>query len=471
MVKVAVLYGSNSKAKWMIDIERMLYEVFPELDLSVLVLDNPFAIENTIQFDNPIYNLLDRTNSSRFPNAITKVGTNNSFKNESNEIYDLLIDLSFLKEIGYEINSIKTYRLSIEDDNLGEMIKKAFLCYDDVMEVHIEEKTLGIVYSFIVSVDELSIRKTLHNLLHRLHFDFRNVLKGVKLSYHQVVSRDENHRIAWYTVQYLKYLIKRSIGWDWTWDILFYKNDKKTKISSNRSIYYADPFIDSVNAKDYIFLEKYVHKEGYAHLIVRSSIDGYENDIEVLHEPYHLSYPHIVNFNGKKYLIPESSANGTVDLYEFEIFPSKVKKIRTLLLGNYVDSTIIEKDGTYYLFTASKVDEYSNNYSHLKIFYSNDLVTGKFIQHPYENFVDPRFARQAGAFIRKNGTILRVTQDDSKSYGRKVTIFRVEKLTKMEYLESHFKDILPNEFNSKYTGCHTYNEIGDRKIVDLLYLK
>ena len=102
-------------------------------------------------------------------------------------------------------------------------------------------------------------------------------------------------------------------------------------------------------------------------------------------------------------MIPETHANNTIDLYEFEQFPYKLKKVRTIINNvNAVDSVLLQKDKLWYLFTNVYSSE---NYSHndnLSIFISNDLLNDEFKQQHINPVVKkPIYARMGGQFLHK----------------------------------------------------------------------
>ena len=170
-------------------------------------------------------------------------------------------------------------------------------------------------------------------------------------------------------------------------------------------------------------------------------------------------------------MIPESSANKTIDLYEAINFPYEWKLKKTLLENiEAVDSTIMKKDDTYYLFTSEKQPGISTN-DELSIFYSKDFFNEKF-KRLFDNPVvsDIKSARMGGNFFSKNGKIYRVSQDCSKIYGHRININKIIEINKNNYEEKRVK-VLEHPITKKIIGMHTYNSTNEIQVADFLIVR
>ncbi len=73
----------------------------------------------------------------------------------------------------------------------------------------------------------------------------------------------------------------------------------------------------------------------------------------MLEEPWHLSYPFLIEHDGDLWMIPESSAHNDVPLYKCVRFPDKWERHSTLLSGfELADATITQHNGLNYMFGA-----------------------------------------------------------------------------------------------------------------------
>jgi hypothetical protein len=82
---------------------------------------------------------------------------------------------------------------------------------------------------------------------------------------------------------------------------------------------------------------------------------------------------------------------------------------------------------------------------------------------------DVRFARPAGRLFRRDGGLVRPSQDRSPGYGCAVNFNRIVKMTIHEYEEEPLERI--DAPNADILGTHTYNQIEDMIVVDALLKK
>jgi hypothetical protein len=201
--------------------------------------------------------------------------------------------------------------------------------------------------------------------------------------------------------------------------------------------FYADPFPLSWQGRDYLFFEDLDHKTGKG-VIAAAAFDEAGRPgpaVTVLDEPWHLSYPFLIERDGEIFMIPESSANRDIALYRAVAFPLKWQRHAVLVEGvEAADATIVEHDGLLYMFAVVRdgVGGYSDT---LAIWWSADL-TGPWRPHP-ENpvMVDDRAARPAGNFVRQNGALYRPVQDCRRAYGGALGFMKVTRLDRERFTQ------------------------------------
>lgn len=96
-------------------------------------------------------------------------------------------------------------------------------------------------------------------------------------------------------------------------------------LQSPRGRFWADAFLRCSAGRDWLFVEDCYYAKGYAGLSVVELNQNGElmgGATPIMGPPYHLSYPHIVSEGGEYFMIPESSAAGTVDLWPPAVFLS-----------------------------------------------------------------------------------------------------------------------------------------------------
>lgn len=178
----------------------------------------------------------------------------------------------------------------------------------------------------------------------------------------------------------------------------------------------ADPFIIDVD-KDSITLlvEEFRFDTGRGRLSkVSVSRPGYKllNIVPILELPTHLSFPLPIRHDNKTYIMPENCAANEVSLYQFDgnRLHDKIK----ILDGRFVDTQIVEHDGTFYAFTTRPGA--NGGASTLEI-YSADSLYGPWT-HTQTINSKSNTQRGAGPIFVHNGRIVRPTQDCSVSYGK-----------------------------------------------------
>jgi len=238
--------------------------------------------------------------------------------------------------------------------------------------------------------------------------------------------------------------------------------------------FWADPFIVYENRQYYIFIEEVPAKTNKGHISFLT-IDENENvsiPRKIIEKPYHMSYPFIFSYNDEYYMIPETGANKTIDLYKCVCFPDQWEMMTTLMDNVCAfDSTLLQKDGKWWLFTTIRESEESASIDELFLFYSADLFSGNWTPHVKNPVVsDVRSARPAGKIFSHNGNWYRPAQNSSKIYGYGIKINHIVTLTEEEYKEECVNDIEPL-WDKKIKAVHTLNFVNELTIIDGLLKK
>ena len=225
--------------------------------------------------------------------------------------------------------------------------------------------------------------------------------------------------------------------------------------------YCADPFLFRWDESNWLFYET-LDRNGKGVLGCFKERDGkWVQQGKILELPCHLSYPQVFEENGRVYMIPESfnCGNGEVSLYEATHFPFGWEKCATLIPGGYVDSTLLRKDGHYYLacdliYPKEKAE----------LWHSENLF-GPWTQHPQSANISQsaRLRRCGGAFLHEGGKFYRIVQDCNGAYGKRVYKVPVEDISPCVYREGRAKLLLGRYFEGKKLARHTYNTLFDGK--------
>jgi hypothetical protein len=193
----------------------------------------------------------------------------------------------------------------------------------------------------------------------------------------------------------------------------------------------ADPFLARLDDEWLMFFEALERGENKGVIGLARSGDGraWAFDSIVLSEPFHLSYPFVIEHDSAWWMVPEAAESGSIRLYRAVRFPQAWTFEGTLLEEPLLDPTLVHRDGRWWLFA-------SEGHSTLRLFMAESL-RGPFVEHPRSPVVrnDARHARPAGRMIEWSGSLYRLAQDDAAVYGRAVRAFRILELTSETYDE------------------------------------
>jgi hypothetical protein len=221
----------------------------------------------------------------------------------------------------------------------------------------------------------------------------------------------------------------------------------------------ADPFVFEDGDDTYVFFEEEDLATSKAH-ISYIRLDELARPLtepaKALVAPYHLSYPFVFRHEGDVFMIPESSANATVELHRASPFPSTWILDRVLLDGiRALDPTLhVEGERLWLFVTLTEEGAAPNDELHL---YSSTTLHGPWEPHPANPVVsDARSARPAGRLFRHGPTLVRPAQDCSRRYGFAIVFNRVDVITETRYAETPVGRIEPSWYPN-IVATHTYN--------------
>ena len=196
----------------------------------------------------------------------------------------------------------------------------------------------------------------------------------------------------------------------------------------------ADPFMLRAGRSWHMFFEVMPAARRLGVIGHATSADGlaWTYDRVVLAETFHLSYPHVFEWGGEHFLVPESHQAGAVRLYRTGRFPFGWEPLATLLEGEWVEPTLFRHGGRWWLFAAAP----PQHATRLHLF-GAQVLTGPWREHPASPVVrdDGSSARPAGRVVAHEGALLRFTQDCTRRYGERVTAFEITELTPEIYRE------------------------------------
>jgi hypothetical protein len=321
-------------------------------------------------------------------------------------------------------------------------------------------------YSFLYQVYQ--------NLLQRMgdkqyYPEIQNINKQIKRNLSENNSIPSNRIMLKSLYALLITVVKRiyhKLFWGEQWFLLFNFGSKASNyekyswIMPPRDRFWADPHIIKNENTYFIFVEEYIYHKRKAHIsVIELSESGkYTEPTTVLEQNYHLSYPFTFRYEGKYYMVPETSENKTIELYECTEFPYQWCFLMNLMHNAVaVDTTLFNYSNLWWMFTAMPEKTEALPKVKLFLYYSMNLFSEDWHPHPQNPVIDEFSGpRPAGKIFMKNGKIYRPAQDSSKGYGTGIFINEITRLSTDEYEEIRVESIQPN-WNKKIIGAHTYS--------------
>jgi hypothetical protein len=230
--------------------------------------------------------------------------------------------------------------------------------------------------------------------------------------------------------------------------------------------FWADPFGFEHGGRNWVFFEDYSYqkKRGWIACAAVSSDGSLMSPTPCLENPdRHYSYPHVFRAGSDIFMVPESYDSQRVDLFRCQEFPSKWAHERSIFQGQFVDTTIWQHDGLWWLMTTRA--EPDPRAGCLLLFYSESL-TGEWQFHPANPIsTDSRNNRGAGRVFRAENRLIRPSQSRCPIYGYSFSLNEITKLTPEDYSEQVLTTVTP-EFWDGFCAVHTYNRVGNIELID-----
>jgi hypothetical protein len=224
-------------------------------------------------------------------------------------------------------------------------------------------------------------------------------------------------------------------------------------LSDDRRRYFADPFVFEEGGAAYVFCEEYSYATGKGVISV-CALDDEGNpgpSRVVLERPYHLSYPFVFRHDGAIWMIPESGANRTLELYRADPFPFRWTLDRVLLSGiEIADATPFPRNGDWWL-AATGGELEGASWDSLS-FYCGASPLGPWTPaFDGPALIDASAARPAGRVFEHEGALWRPAQDCRVGYGSGLALCRIDALAPGAFRQTPMQRFTPPG------GLHTFN--------------
>jgi hypothetical protein len=231
--------------------------------------------------------------------------------------------------------------------------------------------------------------------------------------------------------------------------------------------FYADPFPIEHNGRTFVFVEDFVHALGYGVIsaVEFNATGPVGTPRPVLDTGSHLSYPFVFAHGGETWMVPESGAAQTIDLYRGADFPDRWVKEATLVSGIIAsDATLLERDGVWWMFAT--VQDNGGAYSDALHIWSASTLLGPWLPHKRNPvMIDIASARPAGRIVSRNGKLIRPVQDCRQGYGAALGLAEITRLDADGY-EQRVDTILRSGPLWPGRRLHTLNRAGPLECID-----
>jgi hypothetical protein len=291
-----------------------------------------------------------------------------------------------------------------------------------------------------------------------LAFVLQGIASAARRRLAKLVSREGHWRIGWRSLDGIPGVIEAQAwpsGVPWRW------------LRDDGRRYFADPFLFRENGTTYVFCEEFPYATAKGVISVFTlDASGQPSAARVaLEQPYHLSYPQVFRHDGRIWMMPESSANRTLELYVAESFPDRWKLHSVLMTDlSLSDATAFEHDGRWWL-TATTNEPHTSTWDCLSLFSSPSPVGPWSRSGDLPVLIDASAARPAGQVVRRGGALWRPAQDCTRSYGSGLALCRIDELSDGVLRQSVVRRLGPPT-GAPDQGVHTLNSDEKFEVID-----
>ena len=241
------------------------------------------------------------------------------------------------------------------------------------------------------------------------------------------------------------------------------------EVKPHKGEFWADPFLFEYIDKLYLFFESYDYKKKHGKISVCVLDD---NNVQYIGDAIscdvHYSYPYIFEDNQTIYMIPESSANGRIEVWQSAEFPLKWTLSHTAFEGKHsLDTTVFKYNNQWWLFTTHVDPVTDDDRSALYIYAVDSPMLREIIPHKKNPvIIDSRTARNAGRPYVEDGALYRPSQYNvGNIYGRGLNIMKIIRLSLDEYEEELDCRVMP-DFKPGLSACHHLDQAAGYYVVD-----
>lgn len=231
----------------------------------------------------------------------------------------------------------------------------------------------------------------------------------------------------------------------------------------------ADPFGIERGGVLTVFVEAFDYRvrRGEIHYFQYNQADVLIGQGVALAEPFHLSFPSLIEDGGELYMLPEGYKSGGVTLYRCVHFPDHWEPVHTLLDAPAIDAAVTRFGGRWWMFHALPGPE-DRAMRELHVAWADSLM-GPWTAHA-ANPVRSGLAdcRPGGTPFEQDGVLYLPVQDCAEGYGRRIRLLRLDVLEPDHFEATEVRRFEPEGVLEGYAdGLHTLSGLGNVTFIDV----
>lgn len=231
----------------------------------------------------------------------------------------------------------------------------------------------------------------------------------------------------------------------------------------------ADPFGIRRDGLLTIFVEAFDYRvrRGEIHYYQYDDGDQLVGQGVALAEPFHLSYPSLIEDGGELYMLPEGYKSGGLTLYRCVRFPDRWEPVAQLLDVPAIDATVVKHGDRWWAFYALPGPD-DRAMRELHVAWADTLM-GPWTPHLSSPVLSGfSTSRPGGTAFKHYGALYLPVQDCTATYGAAVEILRIDALTPTRFSASRATRLTPNGLLADHVdGLHTFSGCGDITFIDV----
>jgi hypothetical protein len=228
----------------------------------------------------------------------------------------------------------------------------------------------------------------------------------------------------------------------------------------------ADPFGVWRDGQLHVFAEAYDYRTKHGTL-VRHVFDEklqWQHEAPVMAQPFHLSYPFLIEEAGALYLLPEAHRSGKLTLYRMTDDLSRGEPVADLLDLPVIDATVIQRGDVWWMFFSLPGSEQEALHAAWA-----ESLTGPWHLHPGNPLrVDRGSSRPGGTPLVHEGALYLPTQDCRSTYGGALQWLRIDELMPERFHATPATRLEASAWATPFTdGMHTLSACGPVTLFDV----